>query len=246
MHALVSNIAGYIFSPLCWIAVLCVLGYFFSKKSFKKVCYISAIAILLLFGNGFLLNEYAKSFQPNAPVLTPTDKYTCGIVAGGFASPAQDGTGYFNSNADRFIQAAKLFKQGHIQYILVSGGNGKQQMASFKEGAFVKEQFIILGITADRILIEDKSTNTKENAVNSRVLLDAVGLKPPYLLISAAHHLPRARLLFKKAGLNVTPYPCAYIAGVGIASAWDFLPNISVLLTWNVFLKETVALWLYR
>jgi uncharacterized SAM-binding protein YcdF (DUF218 family) len=71
-------------------------------------------------------------------------------------------------------------------------------------------------------------------------------LKPPYLLITSAHHVPRASLLFRHAGIYIVPYPCNYIAGTGDFNISSFLPNPEKLLGWNIYLKETAAyLWYY-
>lgn len=246
MHQFLSTLLSFLLSPLHWILLLLIAGFFWRKSSIRKICSIAALVIFLIFSNPALLNWYAGKFQP-APVLMATNTvYSCGIVPGGFASPDADGNGVFNSTAERFVQVVKLFKLGHISHILVSGGNGKAEMNAFREGAWVKKQLIIMGVPDSVIFVEDQSNNTAENAVNSKKILLSNRLSPPYLLISSAHHLPRATLLFKKAGVSTVAFPCNYIAGRGIPSLRDMVPNIGTLFTWELYLKETAGFYWYR
>lgn len=244
MHQFASSLLSFFLSPLLWIVLLVLASFVFKKRSVKKICLVAAVVVFLLFGNGLLLNWYARQFQPAPLALNPGTVYSCGIVPGGFASPDIDGNGIFNSTADRFIQALTLFKQGFIKHIIVSGGNGRKELDSFREGAWVKQQFIILGVPDSAIFIEDRSNNTLQNAVNTKYILDSKHLPPPYLLISSAHHLPRAQLLYKNAGVVTVGFPCSYIAGRGIPTLADLKPDLGVIQTWNVYLKETAGyLW---
>ena len=217
-----------------------------NNSSWKKYLRLVAAALFLLFSNARLLDWYAGKYQPS-PVALPAGKiYSCGIVAGGFASPDKAGNAVFNSTADRFIQVLKLFKQGHITHILLAGGNGRKELATFQEATFVKNELVTMGVPDSVIFVEDKSDNTMENASNSKRILDSKKLTGPYLLISSAHHLPRASVIFRNAGLETVAYPCSYIAGRGIGTWKDFIPSLGVLQTWNIFLKESAGYYWYR
>ena len=210
------------------------------------MCFISAAGVFLVFGNSWLLNVYARDWQPKPVVLNESKPLSCGIVAGGFASPDASAHGYFNSAADRFIEIMKLYKTGKIQNILLSGGNGKPDAHSFREGAWVKGQLVQMGVPDSVVFTEDRSSNTAENAMNTKQLLDSLQLKPPYLLVTSAYHMPRASLIFKKAGLDVIEYPCNYTDGMGGTEFGDFIPRPSVLMGWDTYLKETFGYWWYK
>lgn len=246
MRQAASYLFTVILSPANWIIILLIAGYFLRKASCKKACYGIALLIFLLFSNGWLLDWYAKKWQPAPTVIPRGATYSCGIVAGGFASPDDNGNGYFNSTADRFIQAEKLYKSGTIKHLLISGGNGKINKTNFQEGNWVKGELVAMGIPDSAILLEDRSNNTADNAAYSKQILDAVHLKPAYLLITSAHHMPRAALLFKNAGVPIIPFPCNYFAGRGDFSFSSLLPSLSVLITWDVYLKETAGYLWYR
>ena len=246
MHQVASSVLSFFLSPFYWIIILVIAGYFLRKALLKKICRILALCIFLLFSNAWLLGWYAKNWQPPPVVINTGIAYSCGIVPGGFASPDAYGNGYFNSTADRFIQAVKLYKLGEIKHILISGGNGKADKKNFREGEWVKGELITMGIPDSVIFIEDRSNNTSDNAVYAKQILDSLQLRPPYLLITSAHHVPRASLLFKNAGIPTVPFPCSYIAGRGDFSFPSLLPQPAVLLGWNVYLKETAGYFWYH
>ena len=246
MHQLLSAVLSFLLSPFNWIIFLLITGYFVRKRSIKKACYVLSLSIFLIFGNNALFNWYANTWQPKPVAINPALQYSCGIVPGGFASPDTDGNGYFNSSADRFIQAVKLYRLGKIQHLLISGGNGKPGDKDFREAAWVKTQLVQFGVPDSVIFIEDHSDNTQDNAVNSKHLLDSLHFPPPYLLITSAFHLPRAALTFKKNGLAVDPFPCNYTGGMDSFSLDDLLPRPSVLLDWERYLKEAVGYCYYK
>lgn len=247
MHQAFSNILSIFLSPFNWVVILLIAGYCFRKDPLKRICRILALCLFLLFSNAWLLDWYAKKWQPAPVADNEMPTYNCGIVAGGFASPDADEGGHFNATSDRFIQAVKLYKLGKITHILISGGNGKINNESFREGAWVKRELAIMGIPDSVIYVEDRSNNTADNAFYARQILDSVQLKPPYLLITSAYHVPRASLLFKKVGIPVTPFPCNYIAGRGTANfPSSFLPQPAILTSWNIYLKEAAAYFWYR
>ena len=245
MRQLESNIFSFFLSPLNWIFVLLIIAFFAKSLKVKRVCKIAALFIFIVFSNEGLLNGYAKLWQPKPRDVSMDKPYSCGIVLGGFASPDENGNGYFNTTCDRFIQIVKLYKLGKIKYILISGGNGKTTDKDFNEAIWAKNEMKIMGIPDSVILHEDKSDNTADNALNTKRLLDSAHLKPPYLLVTSAFHIPRAALIFKNAGINTIAFPCNYLEGNKKFSTGDILPQSEALEDWNYYIKETAGYLLY-
>lgn len=246
MHEIASYIISFFLSPFNWIVIFILAGFLLRGNRTRKICRVVALCIFLFFSSPLLLECYAKWWQPAPVTISKNASYSCGIVPGGFASPDALGNGYFNATADRFIQVEKLYKQGNISHILISGGNGKVNDASFREGAWVKDELIAMGIPDSVIFTEDRSNNTADNAAFAKQILDSLQLKPPYLLITSAQHIPRASLLFRNAGVLTKPFPCNYIAGRSSFGFSSLIPQPSVLLTWDFYLKETLAYLIYK
>ena len=246
MHSLASAIVPFFLSPFNWILILVVMRFFIRSVKGKRFCKIAALFIFILFSNQWILNSYARFWQPEPRDISNDKPYSCGILLGGFANPDENGNGYFNSAAERFLQAVKLYKQGKIQHILISGGNGKKDDKDFSEASWAKSKMEKMGIPGSDILCEDKSENTADNAIYTKRLLDSASLQPPYLLITTASHIPRASLIFKTAGIQTVPFPCNYLAGRGGFSFLGIIPQPSVLFTWNFYIKETAGYLLYE
>ncbi|MBU3713571.1 MAG: YdcF family protein [Ferruginibacter sp.] len=246
MHYYLSSFISFFLSPAVWIMIFIFLYVRAKSSKRKKIFLYTTISIFLLFSNQWLITAYARWWHPKP--LNDNDKteYSCAILLGGFGSPDYNEKGYFNFAADRFIQAVRQYKLGKVKYILISGGNGKVKVKNFNEGEWTRSELKIMGLPDSAILFEDKSTNTAENVVNTKKLLDSAGLKPPYMLISSAHHLPRATLLFQKAGIMTTALPCNFIAGTEAYNLSGIIPDLNVLFTWNSYFKETFAYLLYK
>ncbi len=103
-----------------------------------------------------------------------------------------------------------------------------------------------MGIPDSVIYVEDRSNNTVDNAVHAKHLLDSLQFKPPYLLITSAYHIPRATVIFQNAGVPVSLFPCNYINGRSVTDIGSFIPHLSVLYDWELYLKETAGYYYYR
>lgn len=229
------------FAPVTWIIILLAAGFLFRKRiRFRNFCFITAAVLLVLFSSPALYNAYARWYQPAPAKLPHRVNYEVGIVAGGFGSVDYQGNGYFNSSADRFLQAVKLYKQGRIKHILISGGNSKKKDKTFNEAAWAREEMTAFGIPDSVIYVEDQSTGTRENAIHSKRILDSLGVNTPCLLITSAFHMPRARKLFANRGIQVVPWPCNYTEGRGPFVWTDLIPRLSLLSDWSKYIKESV------
>jgi uncharacterized SAM-binding protein YcdF (DUF218 family) len=131
------------------------------------------------------------------------------IVLGGAISPdvsaARDEVA-LNEAAERLTVAVELARRYPTARIVFSGGSGALIYDEGAEAPFALRMLENLGISRARILLEDRSRNTVENAIFSKALVQP---KPGerWLLVTSAHHLPRAIGVFRRTGFPVEPYP---------------------------------------
>ena len=247
MHQFFSALLSLVAAPLNWIVVLIVLAIVLKQRSWRKRAFFAGIVIFILFGNPALQNLVARNYIPAPVPMNNLGHYSSAILPGGFASPFQNNaTGFFNSSADRFIQAVKLYKTGKVSHIIVSGGNGKIDVPVFREAAWVESQMIAFGVPDSVVYVEDHAENTVDNAINSKKIIDSLKLPPPYLLVTTAFYLPRQKLVFERAGLDVVAFPCNYTSGIAGFSASHLLPNLHTLMGWNALMKEVLGTMYYR
>ena len=147
---------------------------------------------------------------------------------------------------DRVLYAARLFRAGRVDRILVSGGNLPWETGVKPESQLVTDLLIEFGLPPEAILQDAKSRNTRENAVNSAVIMNAQAWRTALLVTSGAH-MPRALAAFRRVGLNVIPaatdirvvYPL-------YSSPLDFLPDAGALAQTTDAIKEWIGLVVYR
>jgi uncharacterized SAM-binding protein YcdF (DUF218 family) len=177
--------------------------------------------------------------------MKPGEKYSAGILLGGFVSyDEKNKRAYFNSTADRFIQAARLYKQGFISRIIITGGNALfVKDDQYNEADFVAKNLTDLGIPASDIIAERKAKNTIENSVFSEHLLDSAHIPEPYVLITSALHIPRAVKIFEKRGMKIRPYPCDYrVTENDTRFTWrSIIPSSGAFDLWSVFFREIIG-----
>jgi len=131
------------------------------------------------------------------------------IVLGGVISPdvssARDEVA-LNEAAERLTVVAELARRYPDARIVFSGGSGALIYDEGAEAPLALRLLESFGIPRTRITLEDRSRNTVENAVLSKAIAQP---KPGerWLLVTSAHHLPRAVGVFRKAGFPVEAYP---------------------------------------
>ncbi|WP_256013069.1 YdcF family protein [Desertivirga xinjiangensis] len=245
MFHLLSKLLLIFIQPLTWALLLILVALLAKKTKTRKASLILSVLVLLIFSNGFLLNRLATAWDITSQPPAGT-RYSCAIVLGGFSSKGPGSQyGHFNASADRFIQALVLWKQKKADRILVSGGNGHLTKSTFLEGQFAVEQLKKLQVPDSVILMESESKNTFENALYSKQLLKQKNCKGPFLLVTSAFHMRRALQTFKKAKLDVVPYPCDFKLNTGNVQADDFLPKAEVLSLWSMYIKEIIGVIAY-
>ena len=111
-----------------------------------------------------------------------------------------------NYHAERMTAFAGLARQYPDATLVFSGGNASPSMTRMTEAELAKRLFISLGIPIRRVIFEDKSRNTRENALYSRRLVH-VGASDTWLLVTSAADMPRAVGCFRAVGWNVFPVP---------------------------------------
>jgi uncharacterized SAM-binding protein YcdF (DUF218 family) len=133
-----------------------------------------------------------RSRQTADGSLRPADAVVvlgCRVDRGGKASAA------LNRRVDCGI---RLFHEGAAPLLVLSGGGA----GPISEAEVMRRAALARGVPEIALLTEPTSRNTFENANETARLLGSRGLRS-VLLVSHRAHLPRARLLFRLAGLRV-------------------------------------------
>jgi len=149
-----------------------------------------------------------------------------------------------NEAAERLTAGAALARRFPDARLLFSGGSGEIFFEGTTEAAGAKRLFARLGIAPERLVLEDRSRNTAENAAFTR---DLVQPQPGerWLLVTSAFHMPRAVGCFRAVGFAVTPWPVDYRTSGG-DDFWRFFPRASEgLRRVDLAAKEWAGLFAY-
>lgn len=102
---------------------------------------------------------------------------------------------------DRLDTALDYLEEHPDMTVVVSGGQGSNEPTS--EAACMADYLEEHGVDSDQILLEDQSSNTKENLIYSRKLLEEHGivvLRDEVLVVSNGFHLTRVQMLAERYG----------------------------------------------
>src|SRR5262249_20121851 len=129
------------------------------------------------------------------------------VLGGGLDMQASAARGLpeLNEAAERMTATVELARKYPAVRIVFSGGDAGL-ITSGNEADFALAFFESLGLPQERVLFENQSRNTIENAEFSKSL---AGPKPGerWLIVTSAFHMPRAIGVFRAVGFAVEAYP---------------------------------------
>ncbi len=114
----------------------------------------------------------------------------------------------------RLDRALEYLRENPDTIVIVSGGQGSNEPVS--EAAGMRQYLVDAGISDERILTEDRSTNTAENLAFSGRLLDASGDR--VVIVTNNFHMFRALKIAEKQGYKNTE-------GLAASAVAGLVPN---------------------
>jgi uncharacterized SAM-binding protein YcdF (DUF218 family) len=235
---------------MSWILGFLVYAIFTKQEKQRKLFLKIATAMLLLFGNNFLINEALSLWEiPATPLSQINQTYDVGIVLTGITNIDQQPRDrvYFTRGADRLMHALQLYKLGKVKHILISGGSGNITGSKESEAEELAEVLLMCGVPGTDITIENKSRNTRENALFSAQVLQEKFKGQSYLLITSAFHMRRAAGCFQKAGVTVTTFTTDfYSAPRKFTPDRLLIPSEGALGKWYLLCHEILGFITYK
>jgi len=141
-----------------------------------------------------------------------------------------------------FLSLAKRFPEAKLVF---TGGTGSVLHQEYKEATYAKQLYQQQGLSLSRVIFEDQSRNTYENAVNSHALVKP---KPGeyWVLVTSALHMKRSMGVFCQVGWPVKPYPVDHLAHKNPISKFFVLDFAANLYKFRWVLREYLGLWVYQ
>jgi uncharacterized SAM-binding protein YcdF (DUF218 family) len=136
--------------------------------------------------------------------------------------------------ASRVLEAFRVFRSTRADWVISSGGLVDPDDPHEMTALTMAEALIRLGIPSHRVLIEDRSRNTHEEAVMVKALLAGLAVDQ-VVLVTSDLHMRRALGTFRAEGVEAMP---------AIARpAEPALPAIGRMIPTEVGLAEAAAVW---
>ena len=208
MFYYVSKIAWFFATPSNLLISLILLGLLLASS--RAVCAASASALSLALHPGddrprpvcpspaMSCCRWKSAFRPSATTAGRSTGSSCSAAPSRRRIRPPAACIVANEAAERVLDTIQLAHRYPEARILISGGGGTVFGDGAAEAPIVADYFKSIGIDPARILVEDRSRTTSENAVYSHELA-----KPRegerWLLVTSAWHMPRAVGVFEKA-----------------------------------------------
>lgn len=235
-------IYSFLLPPGIFIIILFAFGlWLFSKKNKRagKIAFIIALALYLV-STSFLSYPLLQSLENRYAPPAKIDGDVIIMLAGGatFDTVDIDGIGMLSgSAANRLLTTARLYRTTSLPIIL-SGNN----LAENSESEIARRQLISLGIPEDKIILDNTSRNTKENAENTYSLLVKQNFSRP-ILVTSAFHMERSLKEFAKYSVSPVPFPTDFMRNKQFNfRLMSFAPSSASLAATSIVAKEYLGL----
>jgi len=182
-----------------------------TKRTRRLGGFLAAASTLILLAAGLLpiANWIILPLEQRFPAYRH-DRAVTGIIVLGGSVLAEDSFAReqlsVNEAAERVFALAELARRYPGAKVVFSGGGGTLFADEKAEAAALVRFSESLGISPGRIVVEDRSRTTRENALYTRQLIQPQAGEQ-WLLVTSAWHMPRSVGVFRAAGFPVTAYP---------------------------------------
>jgi uncharacterized SAM-binding protein YcdF (DUF218 family) len=249
MFFILSKMLDFLLMPLIWVILFLVLTYFLKSFKWRRISLASALAILIVLSNPFLANEAWRAWEVAATPISKVGKYDVAVILTGVTSYRSDVPDRIHTSkgADRFLHPLQLYRLGKVEKILISGGSGLLLDGIVPEAEQMEKVLLKAGVPEEDIITEGNSRNTRENAVNTAVLLEKHPEWQQVLLVTSAFHMRRSAACFKKAGVNADCFSADFYAYERRFTPDEtIIPSATAFNHWHLLIHEITGFVIYQ
>jgi len=208
-----SKIVWFFFQPSTFLVMLGCLGLILTLTRLRwwgrglVVCSLVGLLVAGLspLGQILLLPLEERFPVPAADAPAPDGIIILGGSVDTHVSSAR-GNVAVNEAGERLVTMIALAKRYPDAKIVFTGGGGHLQSIDMNESEVTARFMKQTGFPAERVMLEDQSLNTWQNAQYTRALVKPE-LGETWWLVTSAAHMPRAVGCFRQAGFDVVAYP---------------------------------------
>jgi uncharacterized SAM-binding protein YcdF (DUF218 family) len=246
----ISKLLGGVIEPANILAILILASAVLSlwrQQRLARACLILAAAMVLFFGvlpgGTWITLPLEKRFPANPPL----PDHVAGIIALGGNERVKNSVVWDQPALIDPAPIAALVALGR-RYpdakLVFTGGSGSLNGAPVSEAEVVRRFLDWMGVDRSRLIYEEYSRNTHENALLTHALMKP---KPGerWILICGGLSMPRAVGVFRRDGWDVIPYPAGFVTDGETGGLISF-GLLDGLLEASYAVHEWVGLLVYR
>lgn len=241
MFLALSKVLDVLVEPVTWALLLGVAA----LLSRRRAPGVAAVLVLWAFSTEALSDAIGRVVEGDARDTSQAGVvYDVVIVLGGVGDVVGRGAGVrleLNQAADRLIGAFDVLHAGRARFAIFSAG----APGEVTEAEVSARLMASWGIERSRLLVEGKSRNTRENALESARIVRERGFSRVLLLTSAAH-MPRALGCFRAVGVEADALPVDFRTEEHPLRFTRLLPRAYALDKSADYLRELAGRVVYR
>lgn len=248
MFFVLSKLLDLALLPALWLVVLLAWALWSGRRGPLR----AALLLTLIGTNNALINEALLAWEvPPVPLAAVAPADAALLLTGVTnAEKSPHDRVYLKRGADRFTHVLWLWRAGRVRRIIISGGHGslgEPEPGAATEARELRTLLRLAGVPDSAIWLEEKSRNTRENALFAKALLARHPDVRSLVLVTSAFHTRRALGCFRRVGLAPQVFPADFRSTDRRASPdYWLVPDADALGRWSLLLHEVAGWAVYK
>jgi uncharacterized SAM-binding protein YcdF (DUF218 family) len=212
-----------------------------SRRRSIAVCGVVALWVFStpMVGN-LMLQRLERTYESKSVDASPDADaivVLSGSVVRGITAPGVQ----WGDSANRYFAGFDLAMAGKAKFLVFSGA-ASEDPHGLSQGAILRQTAVGHGIRPERVILTGRVLTTEDEARAVSQIPDIHSI----LLVTSAFHMPRAVLLFRARGLDVSPFPTDERVLGRKLSLFGLIPSSGALRNAEEALREYYGLAVYR
>jgi uncharacterized SAM-binding protein YcdF (DUF218 family) len=193
------------------------------------------------------LMGWLETRYPEIP-LASLQREDAVVVLGGILGPRVPGSDQTNwlDSVERFEAGVALVQAGKAGRLVFTGARFPWENRVITEGEELRKEAIARGVPAGKILVTREVDNTASEARAVAEMMKENGWKR-VILVTTGWHMPRAALLFRRAGVDCVNFPVDFRRNQKVSlNVRDFVPTAEAWQQTETAIREGYGYLFYR
>jgi uncharacterized SAM-binding protein YcdF (DUF218 family) len=227
--------------PVGFAGLLAIAGVALRRRWIVIAGVVTLYVFSTQFAGRLMLEPLERVYAPKTVDAAP-DADAIVVLAGGVVRGITAPGVQWGESANRYFGGFDLAMAGKAKVIVFSAGAPESPHGP-SQGELMRQSAIRQGIQPERIILTHSVYTTEDEA---RAVSEIAGIHS-ILLVTSAFHMPRAVLLFRARGLEVSPFPTdERVTGEWTTRPLHFIPESEPLHESEAALREYYGLAVYR